>query len=254
MRLAYFTDMAYDRLFADVDKNAEKYLSDEDWLEPYFFGAGEYFKYSSVVVDSFSPYYANKGKLTDAQKPGEDLQNIIQLYGAFKALTPWQAANKYMWTYLCHADLKCREYIKHRWFDDARENTIRTRYFVGNNESLRNDNALSRLWWYGYLTYDADAPNPYWLTKILMTNETIATDVIDTLNRTNFNRIKGVLLAIDDFKNQLKPRESLIDIVRRSNKSLNRYAAVTAMDFLSYEEIRDIALGFLKQAQKDIEP
>lgn len=76
----------------------------------------------------------------------------------------------------------------------------------------------------------------------------------DALNRTNFNRIKGVLLAIDDFKNQLKPRESLIDIVRRSNKSLNRYAAVTAMDFLSYEEIRDIALGFLKQAQKDIEP
>ena len=250
MRLAYFTDKALERLLADIDKNKERYLGDDEWLDTYFYGFGDYFKYSSVSVDMFSPYYATEGKLSNIQKSDEDYNNIVKLYDAFKALTPWQAANPNMWTYLCHSVPEFRKYIKHRWLDDVRDNTIRTRFFVTSSESLRNDNALSRLWWYGYLTYDKDADNPYHLTRILMINETVATDVIDTLNRTNFNRIKGVLLAIDEFKDELNPREPIIKYVREANKSLNRYAAVPALYFLTYDEISSIALGFLRKSRE----
>lgn len=250
MRLGYFTDKACERLMADIDTNRDKYFSDEDWIPSFFYGSDDYYKMSSVTVEQFTPYHITDNKMTNADKALEDYHNTIRLYDAFKTLTPWQAAQGNMWAYLCHTDSKCRSYIRHRWLDDPRENTIRARFFAPTNESLRNDNALSRLWWYGYLTYDQSAENPYHLTKILLTNLTIATDIIDTLNRTNPERLKGVLLAIDEFKDKLKVGESLTDLVREANLSLNWRAGVTVMDSLSSDEIRSLYLKYLQSAHE----
>lgn len=172
------------------------------------------------------------------------------VYNAMKNLTPWQASNKYMWTYLCHANQDCWEYVQRRWLDASRENTIKTRFFATIPGSLLNDNAISRLWWYGYFTYDESLDDPYMMTKILLTNQTVCSDVIDTLNRTSPNRIQGVLLAIEEFKDGMGSTRGLVDYVRECNRYLNRYAAVTVLDYLSKEEIRDIALGFLREARK----
>lgn len=179
MLLSYFTEEAYDRLLSDISKNAKKYLNEEDWVSEYFNNKNDYYKTSKVVdVRKFSPYISD-GALSDAEKSEEDLVNVRQIYEAYKTLTPLQASNKYMWTYLCHCEPECRDYIKKRWMKNVRENTIRTRYFVTTASNLINDNALSRLWWYGHLTYDSSASDPYHLTKILLINQTICTDVMD---------------------------------------------------------------------------
>lgn len=259
MQLAYFTDKACDRLMADIENNREKYLGDENWIEAYFEGADDCIKRSSVSVENFSPYFIKEGKLTkkdNEEKAEEDLINSIRLYEAFKTLTPWQAAQGNMWTYLCHMNHQYQNYIKHRWLDDPRANTIKTRYFVPSNENLRNDNALSRLWWYGYLTYDPNSEDPHHLTKTLFTNITIATDIIDTLNRTSPERIKGVLLALEDFKEETGMREGLSDIVRSANSAMNRHAGIVAVGFLSFEEVHDLYLEYLRNALqvKDSKP
>lgn len=88
------------------------------------------------------------------------------------------------------------------------------------------------------------------MTKILLTNQTVCSDVVDTLNRTSPNRIQGVLLTIEEFKDEMGSTRGLVDYVRECNRYLNRYAAVTVLDYLSKEEIRDIALGFLREARK----
>ena len=246
MKLGYLTEEAYEKLKKDIKENSSRYNSDEEWLQDYF-GSYEYFKMSSVSVERFVPYISGD-KLTDSQKSEEDLVNVRKMYDAFKTLTPWQASNKYLWTYLCHANSDMRKYIQHRWMESDRENTIEKRFFVTTSGSLLNDNALSRLWWYGYLTYEEGADDPYYLTRILLTNQTICTDVVDTLNRTNRERIKGVLLAIKEFSEGPDFRGSLIDCVRAANRSFNRYAAVSAVDFLEYDEIKALMLGFLKSA------
>lgn len=249
MLLGYFTEEAYESLLHDISNNAEKYGSSEEWLDEYFHGT-EYWKQSkSVDVGGFLPNYA-RGKKTDEQKSQEDLVNTRMLYDAFMSLTPLQASNKYMWTYLCHAVPEYTEYIRHRWMSSERSNTIRTRFFVTGAESLLNDNALSRLWWYGFLTYDSENTNHYELTEVLLTNQTICTDVMDTLNRTSFNRMKGVLLAIKDFKELLGENEGITECFRECKKYLNRYAAVTAFDYLDSEEIRTLAYNYMVNARK----
>lgn len=83
------------------------------------------------------------------------------------------------------------------------------------------------------------------MTKILFTNQTICTDVMDTLNRMNFNRIKGVLLAIRDFKELLDDNEGITEYFRECKKYLNHYAAVTTLDFLEVEEIQKLAFDYM---------
>lgn len=244
MLLSYFTEEAYYSLFNDVSKNADKYASKDNWLPDYFGSVEGYYKTSSVEVNMFTPSYL-PGKKDDAQKSQEDLINTRLLYDAFRNLTPLQASNKYLWTYLCHAVPTYRDYVVDRWMLEERENTIRTRFFVTSPTSLLNDNALSRLWWYGYLTYDKDNSNHYALTEILFTNQTICTDVMDTFNRMNFERMRGVLTAIKDFKEELGPNEGITEYFRECKKYLNHYAAVTTLEFLDSEEIHDLALTYM---------
>ena len=250
MLLSYFTEEAYESLLHDISKNAENYVSDEDWLPTYFGSMDVYFKTSSVDVGAFNPHYT-PGKKDDAQKSQEDLTNTRLLYDAFRNLTPLQASNKYMWTYLCHAIPEYRNYIRDRWMQDERENTIKSRFFVTTSGSLLNDNALSRLWWYGYLTYDKNTSSPYALTEILLTNQTICTDVMDTLNRMNFDRMRGVLMAIRDFKDILGNNEGITEYFRECKKYLNHYAAVTTLEFLDSDEIRDLAFNYMNNLRDE---
>lgn len=254
MLLGYFTEEAYDQLLSDIPQNAEKYSTNEDWLPDYFGSVDGYFQISkSVDVSKFAPYY-EPGKKDDSQKTKEDLYNVRLMYSAFKGLTPLQASNKYMWTYLCHAIPEYSAYIRDRWLQDERENTIKTRFFVTSANSLLNDNALSRLWWYGHLTYDKENSNPYALTEILLTNQTICTDVMDTFNRMNFSRMKGVLLAIKDFQELIGDNEGITGYFRECKKYLNHYAAVTTLEFLEADEIHDLALNYMMQLRESKEP
>lgn len=250
MLLGYFTEDAYDKLFHDIPLNTANYSSSEEWLPTYFGGMNDYYKMSSVDVSMFVPAYT-PGKKDDAQKSQEDLVNTRLIYDAFKNLTPLQASNKYLWTYLCHAVPEYREYIRDRWLQEERENTIKSRFFVTTPGSLLNDNALSRLWWYGYLTYDRNSNNHYALTEILFTNQTICTDVMDTFNRMNYDRMRGVLLAIKDFKYEIGDNEGITEYFRECKKYLNHYAAVTTLEFLDSEEIRELAFNYMMKLRED---
>lgn len=250
MQLEYFTEEAYAKLLHDIPSNTKHYSEKGEWLSTYFSSMKVYHKTFPIEVDEFIPSFT-PGKKDDNQKSQEDLTNTINLHSAFRNLNPYLASNTYLWTYLCHAVPEYWSYIQDRWMQDIRENTIRIRFFVTTPGSLLNDNALSRLWWYGHLTYDNQNENPYELTEILLTNQTICTDVMDTLNRMNPTRMKGVLLAIRDFKNTIADDEGIIEYFRECKKYLNHYAAVTVMDFLDVDEIRELAFNYMIRLREE---
>ena len=247
MKLSYFTEEAYDKLYNSINDNESFYREAEPWIDEYF-GDIEYKSKSSVDVGIFKPYYI-PGKKSNEQKSQEDLINVRNLYNAMKKLNPIQASNKYMWTYLCHAIEDNHKYIVDRWLQEEQSNTIKTRFFVTSDSGSLFSNGLARLWWYGYLTYDENRSNPYELTEILLMNQTICKDFIDTKNRESRVRSQGVLSALKDFRDTVDPGESIIDYFRDCNKYLNHYAAVTSLDFLSAEEIKDLALVALNNAR-----
>ena len=249
MKLQFLLEPAYDMLLDNIEANQDRYLSGVSWVPEYFAG-NNFSKESSIEIQR--PDLVKTPDITDdTQKSLDDLANVRIIYDALRSLTPLQSTNKYLWTYLSH--ITYREYVHQRWMttpSDVPVRTIKTRYFVTGNTNSLYDNAISRLWWYGYISYDAETPrNPYHLTQILLMNQTICSDFVDT--RYCHNRIvgKGVLLALKDFSAELGLREGITDYFRAFNKYFNRYAAVSNIDFLDAEDIRQIAFKYLMDAR-----
>ena len=246
MQLGFFTEEAYERLLDAVEDNKDKYESEDEWLASFFGRGAEYYGLSTVEVSKFIPYYSDLKSDEDIRN--EDLANARKIYEAFK-LTPLQATNKYMWSYLCHADKECRRYIQHRWAGSD----IKQRYFVpGEGDGLYFFNALSRLWWWAHITYDPNNnANHYALTEVLFSNQMVGKDFLGTLNKANYSRMKGVLLALKDFKETLAPREGINQYFRSCNKILNQKAAISMFDYLDYEDIYQLTYSTLEKVRSD---
>lgn len=276
MNLFLFEDPAYENLKDNIKNNMQNYLSDNDWLDKYFENQN-YFVPSLKDVNQPERLMHNKTKKKSEEKCLEDYANVIAIYGAFKNLTTIQASNIYLWSYLAHT--KYRQYVLDRWMlpfiekvnvdeiiaeDEETEDEkdkeinkketlegkiikrIKTRFLVEGRRKLF-DNALSRLWWFGYMTYDEDTPaSPWHLTKTLLTDQTICTDVIvNTRCCRNRKAMKGVLLALEEFIGLYGKKNVGMNYYRACRKYLNRYGAVTSIDFLSTEEVKDLAYNFM---------
>ena len=248
MNLIYFTKDAYKLLKKDLSNNKQFYTSDEPWLEEYFANAGidEYYKTSSIVVPTVQLGYTGDD---DESKNRNDLSNIRILYTAYKdRITPLQAADPMLWSALCHITFK--DYVQKRWRKDDGTVRIDQRFFASEGRaSLLYYNAVSRLWWSGYLTYDAEKErtNPFHLTETLFSAQQIQKDLIDQSMSMNRTVVRGLLLALKRI--QEESGNACTTVFRLCCDSyLNHYGAVSILDTLSAEDIEEIAYSFMKKA------
>lgn len=247
MYLKYFQEQAYDDLFKEISSNTEHYKStDTEWLDEYFKDI-PYYGTSSLTVSNVN--LDCEKKLLNEEKNQQDLTNVRLLYDAYKILTPLQATDKLLWAYLAHTTFK--EYVVSRWIknseteDEKIQDTIANRFFISGTKGLMRMNAISRLWWAGYLTYDENNSNHYHLTNILFTGQQICADILDTPFCGNKKIIKGILHGLKYFIDESQSTPGLADHMRECVKYFRRYAAVTNVDFLDENEIKNLIFGFL---------
>ena len=249
--LKYFDETVYGNLFADIKNNIDFYTSSDVELKdllpniPYY---GE-----STISANLPSELDFKNDMNTDKKNKSDIVNTRFIYEALKTLSPLVATNGYLWSYLCHTNYK--KYVIARWIknpedEDKHEGTVKTiqkRFFCSSNKKdIMRMNAISRLWWAGYLTYDKNHGDPYHLTKILFTGQQICADILDTPFCGNKTIITGILLAIEQYKGEVAENINS-ELVRKCIKYFRRYAAVTNVDFLSETEIQNIIFKYLSE-------
>ena len=238
MKLKYLTESAYDQLYKGVNKNNSLYL-DSDPIMPLLFPYNNYAKESSIVVDNITLQQ-------DTFNIEDDIANVKILYTAMKnKLTPEQASNIYLWTWLSHEVFF--EYIKKRW-NPTTEGSIKDRFFCDSYKGSRTGlfrNGISRLWWYGYTTYLEGASNPFILTEILLSNSDLCLSLVERKFSMNKNVMIGILNAIKEINEDPHLDNVVMEEWRSLSKYLNRYGAVTMLDFLTQEEIRIISKDYI---------
>lgn len=250
MNLIYFTKEAYKLLKKDLNSNKDNYYNDDPWLTEYFTSAGldEFYKTSSITVPNLQLFYS--GDDTES-KNKDDLLNIKILYSGYKdKLSPLQASDPLLWSALCHITFK--QYVLNRWKKDDGTVRLDQRFFATEGRaSLLYYNAVSRLWWSGYLTYDEDkaSTNPWYLTETLFSAQQIQKDLFDQPFSMNRTIVKGLLMALK--RVQEENGNSCTTIFRKCCDSyLNHYGAVSILDTLTSEEIEDIAYKYMKTLVK----
>ena len=138
------------------------------------------------------------------------------------------------------------EYIESRIIDDKKFYILLDEVQLLIALSL---NAISRLWWYGHLTYDGDNPaNPYHLTELLTSNTDLCQNLIQHKYSMNKNVTLGFLDAVERFINE--GNDFTEDIERQTIKFVNRYGGVVVIDVLSRTEISTLVYEYIKKKSK----
>ena len=252
MNLIYFTKDAYKLLKKDLNANKDNYYSDDPWLAQYFADQGieEYYKTSSIVVPNFQ--LLNAEDADSEAKNRADLANIKTLYSEYKdKLTPLQASDPMLWSALCHITFK--QYVLQRWKKDDGTVRLDQRFFATEGRaSLCYYNAISRLWWSGYLTYDdsGESANPWHLTDTLFSAQQIQKDLFDQPFSMNKNIVKGLLMALK--RVQEENGNYCTTIFRKCcDGYINHYGVVTILDTLEPSEVEAIAYDYMKSIAKN---
>ena len=245
MNLKYFTREAYTSLKKDLDINKEKYLENNEWIKEYFAeqGIAEYYRESSIIVKDFSLDYSGD---SDEEKNKDDLNNIIKFYSAYKdKITPATASDPLLWSALCHIDYK--DYILKRWMKDDGSVRLDQRFFATEGRtSLTYYNAIARLWWSGYLTYDENADDPWEVTRTLLSAQQVQKDLFDQSFSMNKDVVKGLLRALKRVQDEKK--NACTTLFRACcNSYFNHYGAVTAIDMLTPEDVEKLAYDYMKK-------
>ena len=250
MNLIYFTKDAYKLLKKDLDANKDNYYRDDPWLSEYFakVGLDEFYKTSSIVVSNLQLSYSGDDV---ESKNNDDLLNIKILYADYKdKITPRQASDPLLWSALCHIPFK--EYVLQRWKKDDGTVRLDQRFFATESRvSLLYYNAIARLWWSGYLTYDdaRASTNPWHLTETLFSAQQIQKDLFDQSFSMNKTIVKGLLSALKSI--QEENGNKCTTIFRACCDSyINHYGAVSILDTLSADDIENIAYTYMKKMVK----
>jgi len=179
--------------------------------------------------------------------PKNDFQNTCHIYEALKNLSSVEAANERLWSFLSHGPYW--KYNTERWNNGK----IQTRFFF-KSKGIGGLvlNGISRLWWFGKVTYDESKSDPWKLTKVLLSSQDIQTGL---LQRT-IGRSKTILTAALNF---FHDKQNEIDELGTSgtiqdlSKSLNLAGGAYLLDAMNENQITkflDISLNSIKLNKK----
>lgn len=164
-----------------------------------------------------------------------DAENAEILYAAYKHLTPLQASDTRLWTYLAHVDLY--KYMSLRW-SDVRDGAakkpaeyILDHWFISSpTQSNLLRHGLAGLWWAAHLSYDGALEDPFELTRILYRQLDLATRTLGTYNLARYKpAVHGILGFIKDnpdlFRQRFEAKQRFI------TKYLNQIGGVKPLSF-----------------------
>jgi hypothetical protein len=144
--LTYLTYGAITSLHEGIESNLARYRRG-DFKE--FASSGEWTCVTKVSVDD-----AKLAQLSSLADSSQDAEAAIAVWHALPGMTPSLAREGRVWTRLCHVE--CLEYSRARWIKpDSGAKKIAAHLFSRTWTTIRDDNAIGRLWWGAHLAREA---------------------------------------------------------------------------------------------------
>ncbi|MDE2744961.1 MAG: DUF6339 family protein [Chloroflexota bacterium] len=181
------------------------------------------------------PQWQDLLSINEHRPASTDAANALALFESFSQLSPYQASDQRVWTYLCHNE--CRSYVAARWlrgYDPDSPGAIErvlNHFFVRGNRSLIRDNGLSRLWWLGSIAHKADPAEPRRFLDILLYRQDVRSALIERPSVSmNLDVLKAIYAVMkEDFETEDRALFQRGPF-REWMKNLNRRGGVILLD------------------------
>ncbi len=244
-KLTFLKENSLERLQANINANQHRYSDAAPWLNAYFSGSG-WFQDSNVIqADSFQL------RMPISKSDLCDLENTRIVYSALRHLTPLQAADPRLWTYLTH--ITHWEYMRKRWpieqylgKQNLRENLQERYFFMPNKSRALIRNGIARLWWYGHCSYDQTRQDPFELTTALLKNLDVTQSILERAFSLNTNVTKTMLSVLLD-RERAGKAFYIRDNVRNLAKYMVQIGGVTIIDALDEPDLRELVSDKIEQ-------
>lgn len=241
MNLQYITREVTDRLASEVGKNIDVYR------------AGQ-----THGLISASDCRLSRFEVPDAPvllAPSGDCMTDTEctklIYQWLSALSPVQAADERLWAYLTHAVYA--EYMHKRWETgllraEKQEDVVIDRWFYkGEGARTKMHNGISRLWWFGHVTYDSGRANPFELTETLLSLQDIQTALLERSLGLCRPLVQTVLEAISKFASQLEKTPKRGDVIQEWAKDIRLRGGAFLLDVVPQERLTFVVEQSLRE-------
>lgn len=174
-------------------------------------------------------------RLIVSEDSKQDFYNVKKVYGAMRnVLSPSMASDERLWAGMAFEE-NCWNYINARWKRDGWTKDSVKDHFFFNHSSRRSltRNALSRLWWIGYLTYDEkNQEDPWHYTRFICGNQRYIVDVLERNMSNNLLLIKACVNACESYISEAPGHKLDSKDMRDIQKYLSILGGVYVIDTL----------------------
>lgn len=238
MILNYIKEPLYISLVDGIDRSVDKYSN----IQPKWVGQHEL---SSIgVAETGISVSEMRPLIMPTARKGvglKDLENTKLVYSDLKNLTVSQAQDHRLWAFLTHDSYW--DYMQQRWPVTAKSVIKRRYFFESNTKDALIRNGISRLWWFGHLTYDKTLDNPFELTEVLLMNQDIQSALLERSFGRNKALLKTVLRFIRDNPDKFTSGGGMSKSIQRLGVHINLVGGVSLLDCMSEDQLNNIFLS-----------
>lgn len=135
------------------------------------------------------------------QELNADSDNCKLILKILPELTPAQATDERLWVTLCFSEMK--SYVVERWpfrasEDSKLKNHISNHWFANGVRGRMRDNAISRLWWMGYMAKNIPSFSVDKVFDILFFNSDYRSSILERNSTANAVNVTTAILKITD--------------------------------------------------------
>lgn len=176
-----------------------------------------------------------------------DIDNSLILFKALKGMTPALAREERVWARLTH--IECLDYARKRWLSgnvgERLDSDVKTHMFAEGVTGIRDDNALSRLWWNMHIANIADPDGPEDALRLILTTQDIRKQFVERTNTASRRPLAKAFVRAMRRHPWIKSGE---EPFREFMKALNRNGGGVLFEALSEKEADVLMDRCLSQA------
>ncbi|MEE4623179.1 DUF6339 family protein [Pseudomonas alliivorans] len=192
---SYFSVAKLDQLKKDVVMNLERYRTG-DFLD---LSRDNGWNIKSDLVSVELELLSSLNNLEGTAATDFDASVIV--HRSLKGMTPALAMEPRVWSRLAH--VQCFNYTRNRWKlsgeDRVQSEQVLRHFFGSGRNGIRDDNAISRLWWNMHIASIADPLDPQGALRLILKTADIRQAIVERPNTASrMPLIKAILRSMQN--------------------------------------------------------
>ncbi|MGY2188167.1 DUF6339 family protein [Pseudomonas sp. SDO5591_S426] len=181
-----------------------------------------------------------------------DIRSSLIVYRSMPDMTPALAREERVWVRLTHVE--CLQYSRVRWVKTAKgenlDKVVLDHFFAKGRTGIRDDNAISRLWWNMHVATIADPDDPEGALRLILKTADIRQAIVERPNTASRQPLARAIVRAMRFNPWITSSEAAF---REFMKEMNRDAGGVLFEAIPDSDADSALSAYAAKARQHLE-